>query len=130
MCMLAFGKEEFSRKTNIIMTFTFIATTWIIAFVYPKVDQIMSILGGLCAVTLDYGIPTFCFVRLSKKAWTAPPNFLRIIFFGALNLSGFVGVGVTIYLIITGCDRLPHYNETECPKADPSMFTSNRIKAI
>lgn len=112
------------------MTFIFITLTWFIAFIYPKVDQIMSILGGLCAVTLDYGIPTFCFVSLSKKAWTAPPNLLRILFFGTLNLSGFVGVGVTIYLIISGCDRLPHSFESECPKADPSSFTSNRFKAI
>ena len=78
----------------------------------------MSILGGLCAVTLDYGIPTFCFVRLSKKAWTAPENLSRILFFGFLNLAGFVGVGITVYLILSGCDRLPHGTETECPKKD------------
>ena len=114
--MLIFGKEEFSQKANVIMTTTFVALTWFIAYIFPKVDQIMSILGGLCAVTLDYGIPTFCFVKMSKYAWTAPPNIFRILFFGFLNLSGFVGVGVTIYLMATGCKRLPHSNESECPK--------------
>ena len=79
----------------------------------------MAILGGLCAVTLDYGIPTFCFVSLSKKAWTAPPNLLRVLVFGTLNLSGFVGVGVTVYLMISGCGRLPHAGEAIKPDGCP-----------
>ena len=120
LCLLIFGKEEFSNRVNVIMTTIFVVVTWFIAYIFPKVDQIMAILGGLCAVTLDYGIPTFCFVKLSKKAWTAPPNIFRILFFGFLNLSGFVGVGVTIYLIASGCKRIPHSTESECPKSDVS----------
>ena len=81
-------------------------------------------------MTLDYGIPTFCFVKLSKKAWTSPPNLLRILFFGFLNISGFVGVGVTVYLMATGCNRLPHWNESECPKDDPSSFKASRMHVL
>jgi len=39
-------------------------------------------------------------------------------------------VGVTIYLMASGCARLPHYNEEECPKADPSSFAASRMKSI
>jgi len=118
VCMLIWKTEEFNQKTNFIMTTIFVSFTWFIAYIFPKVNQIMSILGGLCAVTLDYGIPTFCFVSMSKKAWNSSDNLWRIIFFGFLNLAGFVGVGVTVYEMITGCDRLAHSNEDECPKAN------------
>lgn len=127
MCNLIFGKEEFSKKTNVIMTSIFVGITWFVAFIFPKVNQIMSILGGICAVTLDYGIPTFCFVRLSKKAWTAWPNLSRILFFGFLNISGFIGTGVTVYEIFSHCTRMPHPGEAECPKDDSNVSTTERL---
>jgi hypothetical protein len=48
------------------MTTLFIAITWGIAFVYPNIDKVLTIMGGLCAATLDYGIPMFCYVKLSE----------------------------------------------------------------
>ena len=88
------------------MTIPFVLLTWAISVVFPKVDKIMSILGGLCAVTLDFAIPTFCFVVLSDLPWTALPNISRIIFFGILCAIGYTAVGVTVYLMIKGDDYI------------------------
>jgi hypothetical protein len=59
-------------------------------------------MGGLCAATLDYFIPMYCYVKLSDKPWTYWKNLSAIIFFGFLTLVGYTSVGVTIYEIFAG----------------------------
>jgi len=85
------------------MTTIFIIITWAIALVYPNIDKVLAIMGGLCAATLDYGIPMFCYVKLSDKSWASPKNFIAIIFFGTLCLIGYISVGITVWEMITGC---------------------------
>ena len=42
---------------NFICTFTFIAVTVCVAIFYPNVSTVLSILGGLCSVSICYTIP-------------------------------------------------------------------------
>ena len=55
-------------------------------------------MGGLCATTLDFLIPTFCYVKLSSHPWTEKKNLTAIIFFGILVFIGYTSVILTIYL--------------------------------
>lgn len=64
--VLMFLKSDtYTDKQNYIISTTFIVVTWGIAVVYPNIDKVLAIMGGLCAATLDYGIPMFCYVKLS-----------------------------------------------------------------
>lgn len=99
---IIFDTEEFTQKQNYVMTIIFMLSTWFISIVFPNIDKMISILGGLCAVTLDFTIPLYCFVKLSDFKWTHYTNFLRIIFFGVLIVAGYSSIGITVYLIITG----------------------------
>ena len=93
------------------MSTCFVAVTWAISIVFPKIDKVISIMGGLCAATLDFAIPTYCFVKLSKHSWTAPSNLIRIVFFGILTLIGYCSVAITVYLIFTGDAKMPRYKQ-------------------
>jgi amino acid permease len=96
------GRDEFSQKENYIYTIVYIGVTWVISILFPKIDKIISIMGGLCAATLSFAIPTFCYVKLSGKPVTQYKNLSAIIIFGSLSMIGYISVGVTIFLIITG----------------------------
>ena len=85
------------------MTGVFILLTWVISVIYPNIDKVLSIMGGLCAATLDYAIPTFCYVVLSEQKWYHPKNLAAIIFFGRLCMVGYGSVILTIWEMITGC---------------------------
>lgn len=85
------------------MTILYVAITWGIAFVYPKIDKVLAIMGGLCAATLDYGIPMYCYVKLSEQSWNHPKNLICIIFFGTLCMVGYGSVIITIWEMFTGC---------------------------
>lgn len=63
--LLVYKSNTFTDKQNWIVTSVFILLTWAISIVYPSIDKVLAIMGGLCAATLDYGIPTYCYVKLS-----------------------------------------------------------------
>ena len=69
---------------------------------YPKITQVLSILGGLCSVTMAYLIPCYSYVKLSKHRWFHSSNLPAILFFGALILIGFTSVGITVVELVTG----------------------------
>lgn len=101
--IIFFKADTFTDRQNYILTSIFIVVTWAVSVIYPRIDKVLAIMGGLCAATLDYGIPTFCYVKLSERRWTHPKNLAAIIFFGFLVLVGYGAVGVTIWEAITGC---------------------------
>ena len=109
--LIVLKKEKFTDKENLVLSTVFVAVTWVISIYFPKIDKVISIMGGLCAATLDFAIPTFCFVKLSKYSWTAPSNLIRIIFFGILTSIGYCSVAITVYLIITGDAQMPRYKQ-------------------
>lgn len=73
-----------------------------IAIVFPKITQVLSILGGLCSVTMCYFIPTYAYVKLSSNRWYHLDNLLPIIFFGSLIIIGYTSVVITITEMVTG----------------------------
>ena len=81
--------------------------TWFIALVYPNIDKVISIMGGLLATTLDYAIPTFCYVKLSNKKWNQGGNLAATLFYSTLCCIGWGSVGITVYLMVTGGDIMP-----------------------
>jgi amino acid permease len=95
-------KDTFTKKENFTITTIFISITWIISVYFPHIDKVISIMGGLCAVTVSYLIPTICYVKLSEHSWTHPKNLGVLFFFGTLIVIGYSSVIIIIYLIITG----------------------------
>lgn len=117
--VLFYGRNEFSDKENWILTTIFVAVTWGVSIAFPNINAVLSILGGLCAATLDYGIPTFCYVKLSNKPWTNPKNLGAIIFFGALVAVGYSSIIVTIWYMVIDCNSYRDYRNNgyqgHCP---------------
>ena len=44
------------------MTVCFCYLSCGLSIVFPKVDKVIAIMGGLLAPTLSYAIPTYCYV--------------------------------------------------------------------
>jgi amino acid permease len=98
---------------SFILTASFVAITCALAIGFPNVTNVLSIMGGLCSVTLCYTIPgrlfqyyntilVYCHVKLSDKHWTHVDNLSAILFFGVLIVLGYCSVVDTVYTIATG----------------------------
>ena len=112
---LIFLKQDtFTDKQNYIMTGVFLFLTWGIAIVFPHIDKVLAIMGGLCAATLDYAIPTYCYVKMSEKSWIHPKNLAAIVFFGSLVVVGYGSVVLTIWEMTTGCDTYKKFAANDC----------------
>ena len=98
---LFFKKERFSHKENIICTFSFIALTCFFAIAYPNISDVLGIVGGLNATSIQFLVPMICSVKVNGLPWTAPINLIKIGFFGILCLIGYINVGTTIYKLVT-----------------------------
>ena len=83
------------------MTLGFVYSTMLIAIIFPKVDKVIGIMGGLLAPTLGYLIPVYCYVKLSDDHWTHWKNLSSIIFFGILCSIGYGAVIVIVYEVFT-----------------------------
>ena len=58
--LLFFNEPNFSQKANFIVTIIFIGVTACVAIFYPNISAVLSILGGLCSVSICYTIPCKC----------------------------------------------------------------------
>lgn len=108
------------------LTLTFIIWSSLIAIIFPDVTKVISILGGLCSVTICYVIPSklitnqqralkevmiiqnqtnlyhviiiaICKLKLSNYHWYSCENLPHVIFFGILSCVGYIAVAVTVY---------------------------------
>lgn len=84
------------------VTVAFASLSCLISILVPNITSVLSILGGLCSVTLCFLFPTICHVKLSTKHWTHQDNLLPIIFFGVFVALGYCSVVATVFCIITG----------------------------
>jgi len=87
----------------------FVGLSWFIALIYPDITSVISIMGGLCATTIDFLIPTYCYVKLSDTKWTSCKNLSSILFFGLMVSIGYISVLVTIYQTINHLDIMPRW---------------------
>ena len=103
-CLFVFILEQpnYSDRANYILTIVFVTTTCVISIFVPSITSVLSIIGGLCSVSLCFLIPTICHVRLSDQPWTATKNLSAILFFGVFVVIGYTSVLATLYCIVTG----------------------------
>ena len=73
-----------------------------VAIFYPNVSTVLSILGGLCSVSICYTVPLYSWIKLSDKPWTAWCNLAPLLFFGVLICLGYSSVISTIYMLAMG----------------------------
>lgn len=52
LMLLIFKTNEFSNKANFVATFCFVAFTCTAAIAYPNISSVLSIMGGLCSVSI------------------------------------------------------------------------------
>jgi hypothetical protein len=75
------------------------------------VTDIISILGGLCATSLSFAIPLYCYIKLSKDGLKSSKNICALIFFGTLIIAGYSSVILTIFKMATRCDSYKNYRD-------------------
>lgn len=78
------------------------AVTVSVAIFYPNVSTVLSILGGLCSVSICYTIPLYSHLKLSEKHWTAWENLWRLMFFSCLIVIGYSSVVSTVVMLAQG----------------------------
>ena len=100
--LLFYNEPNFSNKANFVVTLIFVIVTCSVAIFYPNVSSVLSIMGGLCSVSICYTVPLYAWVKLSDKPWFDMKNLAPILFFGVLIISGYSSVIATVYMIITG----------------------------
>jgi len=111
-----FKKEDCSKMENIVCTAIFILSTAIVAIVYPEITKVLTILGGLCSVTIAYLVPMFAFVKLSGRPLRSPSVIGAIVFFGILICSGYFSVLLTLYEMIAPKD---YFGDGSCQSFPP-----------
>jgi len=75
------------------------------------VKDIISILGGLCATSLSFAIPLFCYIKLSKDGLKSAKNILALLFFVTLILVGYSSVILTVFKMATKCGSYKDYRK-------------------
>lgn len=101
-----FKSEQFSNKSNLITTSTFMILSTFVSIIFPNITSVIAILGGSCSVTFCYTIPMYAWVKLSKERWYHYSNLTVIIFFSCMVMVGYVSVITTVIQIVTGQDLL------------------------
>lgn len=100
--LVVMGKTEYSQKANYLLTFGFVTTTVVISILVPNITQVLSIMGGLCAASLSYTIPCYCWLKLSEHPWYSGYNLITLICFSVLTAIGYASVIITIYELVMG----------------------------
>mmetsp|Transcript_44197 Transcript_44197/g.32181 ORF Transcript_44197/g.32181 Transcript_44197/m.32181 type:complete len:126 (+) Transcript_44197:1123-1500(+) len=116
MFYLLTGKEDCTTLQNILSTAVTIGATALVAIAYPEVTQVLSIIGGLCGVSISYVIPTWSYVSLSGRPIRSWYIMCSILAFGLLTLVGYFSVLLTIYQIFKGN---PYFGNGECQGFPP-----------
>ncbi|CDW87213.1 UNKNOWN [Stylonychia lemnae] len=91
-------KHQMTQGQNISMSLAFVMLTSVIAIIYPNITGILSIVGGICSVTICYVLPTMCYIKLNKEELSLCKKYSLIVFFGTLSLVGYSSVILKIIL--------------------------------
>ena len=54
------GREKFTQNENLTHTIFFMLLTSIVSVVFPHIEKVISIIGGLVAVSICFLLPTIC----------------------------------------------------------------------
>lgn len=91
------GKIDFTTMENLLITSIFMTASCVVAIVFPSILSVLSIIGGLCSVTMCFLIPMIALVKTSSEKWYHWYNLLAIICFSILVVIGYTSVVITIY---------------------------------
>ncbi|CDW85384.1 UNKNOWN [Stylonychia lemnae] len=95
-----YSKEhQMTKGQSILMSFGFVMLTSVIAIIYPNITGVLSIIGGLCSVTIGYVLPTICYIKLNSKKLSIFKKYFYIAFFGILAFIGYTSVILKIIQI-------------------------------
>ena len=97
-----------------VVTLSFVVLTCTVSIVYPSVSTVLSILGGLCSVSICYTVPLYSWVKLSDKKWTAMENLAPMMFFIPLIMIGYLSVFSTVYMLAMGKSYLGDRTDIIC----------------
>jgi len=68
----------------------------IAAICFPDISKVLSIIGGLCSVTLCFAIPTYAYVKLNRQPVRAWYNMGSLILAACLCSIGYASVVFTL----------------------------------
>ena len=63
-------KNHYNLKENLIYTFCFLFLSLVAAIAYPNIASVLSIIGGSCAITMCYTVPTYCYVQTCEVKYS------------------------------------------------------------
>ncbi|CDW77672.1 UNKNOWN [Stylonychia lemnae] len=92
-------EHQMTQGQSISMSFGFVVLTSVISIIYPDITGILSIIGGLCSVTMCYVLPTICHIKLNRQELSICKKYSLIVFFGTLSLIGYISVILKIISI-------------------------------
>lgn len=95
LCQVA-GREEVSKQANYVVTFSFFTLAALIAVLFPKITSVLSIIGGLCASTQGYVLPTALYIKLSRKKLSHWTNIGALMIGVTIGFLGYASVITTI----------------------------------
>jgi len=90
------GKEEVTKKMNYGITLGFFSLVVTTAIFFPDITAVLSIIGGLCAVTQGYVLPTAMSIKISGKPMSDPYNLATLAIGGVIGFLGYSTVIMTI----------------------------------
>lgn len=90
------GQDEFTTTQNYIVTFCFFTCAVIVSIIFPNITSVLSIIGGLCACTQSYVLPTLVYVKLSTKRLGHWKNLGALLIGITVGLLGYASVVTTV----------------------------------
>jgi hypothetical protein len=76
-----------------------------VSIFFPDVSQVLGIVGGLAATSIQFMVPLLLAKILSKKGFFGSgTNILNTFIMGTLSLLGYTNVAITIYKVFVPDD--------------------------
>ena len=108
---LIWHKSDVSRMETIITAVVFVSVTCFLSIIFPNIAQVLSIMGGLLASTMNYLIPMIIQLKLSKQSFWNYQNIGAFLFFSSLVLIGYTSAVLTVYAVSQGWTIMPRHGE-------------------
>lgn len=99
---IIWGNDELTWKKNLFITLSFTILSALIGAVYSGIGQIISFLGGLCAVMISYFFPALIYIKYKHHERFNIKNILVCIMAALLSIIGFTAAGISLKDIVTG----------------------------
>lgn len=99
---IVFSDDEITFNRNLVITLSFTIISALIGALYAGISQIISFLGGLCAVLISYFFPAIIYLSYKRKDPFTFKKFLIIVICGGLCIIGFIAAGLSLRDILQG----------------------------